>query len=83
VNAPRTQDVNAPRTQNVNAPRTQDVNAPRTQDVNAPRASDPSAPRGDISRAASLVREAEAACKAGNSGMASEKAKAAIDILKK
>jgi hypothetical protein len=83
VNAPRTQDVNAPRTQDVNAPRTQDVNAPRTQDVNAPRSSDPSAPRGDISRAASLVREAEAACKAGHSSVASEKAKAAIEIIKK
>ena len=89
VNAPRTQDVNAPRVQEVQAPRslagarTQDVNAPRTQDVNAPRSSDPSAPRGDISRAASLVREAEAACKAGHSSVASEKAKAAIEIIKK
>jgi hypothetical protein len=67
----------------VNAPRTQDVNAPRTQDVNAPRAQDPTAPRADMTRAASLVREAEAACKAGNNSVASEKAKAAIEIIKK
>jgi hypothetical protein len=82
VNAPRTQDVNAPRTQDVNAPRTQDVNAPRTQDVNAPRGQDGNAPRADFSRATSLVREAEAACKAGNSGLASQKAKAAMDLIK-
>ena len=36
-----------------------------------------------MTRAASLVREAEAACKAGNNGLASEKAKAAIEVVKK
>jgi hypothetical protein len=82
VNAPRTQDVNAPRSQGVNAPRTQDVNAPRTQDVNAPRGQDGNAPRADFSRATSLVREAEAACKAGNSSLASQKARAAMDLIK-
>jgi hypothetical protein len=82
VNAPRSQGVQAPRTQDVNAPRTQDVNAPRTQDVNAPRGQDGNAPRADFSRATSLVREAEAACKAGNSGVASEKARAAMDLIK-
>ena len=78
----RTQDVNAPRTQDVNAPRSQGVNAPRTQDVNAPRGQDGNAPRADFSRATSLVREAEAACKAGNSGLASQKARAAMDLIK-
>ena len=87
VQAPRSQDVQAPRTR-VEAPRTQDVQAPRTQDVQAPRTQDVQAPRSaqaarsDISRAASLVKEAEAACKAGNSSLASQKAKSAIDLMK-
>src|SRR5258708_4978293 len=81
VQAPRSspQDVQAPRssTQDVQAPRssTQDVQAPRssTQDVQAPRSStqDVQAPRSIAGAKASggdaikLVREAEAACKAG------------------
>jgi len=40
------------------------------------------APRADISKAASLVKDAEAACKIGNMTMASDKAKAAIELLK-
>ncbi len=98
VQAPRssTQDVQAPRssTQDVQAPRssTQDVQAPRssTQDVQAPRSStqDVQAPRtlagaksgsGD---AAKLVREAEAACKAGNMDSAKAKAIEAIGLMK-
>jgi len=98
VQAPRssTQDVQAPRssTQDVQAPRssTQDVQAPRssTQDVQAPRSStqDVQAPRtlagaksgsGD---AAKLVREAEAACKAGNMDSAKAKAVEAIGLMK-
>jgi hypothetical protein len=63
----------------VQAPRTQDVQAPRSKDA---RTAEAKAPRGDISKAAALVKEAEAACKAGNAGMASQKAKAAIEILK-
>jgi len=91
-----TQDVQAPRssTQDVQAPRssTQDVQAPRssTQDVQAPRSStqDVQAPRtlagaksgsGD---AAKLVREAEAACKAGNMDSAKAKAVEAIGLMK-
>ena len=91
-----TQDVQAPRssTQDVQAPRssTQDVQAPRssTQDVQAPRSStqDVQAPRtlagaksgsGD---AAKLVREAEAACKAGNMDSAKAKAIEAIGLMK-
>jgi len=98
VQAPRssTQDVQAPRssTQDVQAPRssTQDVQAPRssTQDVQAPRSStqDVQAPRtlagaksgsGD---AAKLVREAEAACKAGNMDSAKAQAVEAIGLMK-
>ena len=72
----------APRTQDVQAPRTQDVQAPRTQDVQAPRGQDAQAPRANISKAATFVKEAEAACKAGNASLATQKAKAAIEILK-
>jgi hypothetical protein len=37
----------------------------------------------DFKKATALVNEAEAACKAGKSEMAAQKAKAAIDMLKK
>jgi hypothetical protein len=98
VQAPRssTQDVQAPRssTQDVQAPRssTQDVQAPRssTQDVQAPRSStqDVQAPRSlagaksGSADAAKLVREAEAACKAGNMDSAKAKAIEAIGLMK-
>jgi hypothetical protein len=36
-----------------------------------------------MKKAAALVKEAEAACKAGKTEMAAEKAKAAMDMLKK
>jgi hypothetical protein len=81
VQAPRTQDVQAPRTQDVQAPRTQDVQAPRSQDGKAPAAS---AARGaNVKQATALVNEADAACKAGKTDIASEKAKAAMNLLKK
>ena len=92
VQAPRgNQDVQAPRgNQNVQAPRgNQDVQAPRgNQDVQAPRTSTGTtttaqAPQGDMTKkAASLVKQAEAACKSGNMKLASDKAKAALAILK-
>lgn len=71
----------APRgNQNVQAPRgNQDVQAPRTS-TGATAAAQ--APRTDMTKAASLVKEAEAACKAGNMTLASDKAKAALAILK-
>ena len=77
--APRGQDVQAPRGQNFQAPRGQDLQAPRGQDVQAPRGQDVQAP--GVSKAASLVREAEQACKKGNMKLASEKAKAALAQL--
>jgi hypothetical protein len=89
VQAPRSQDVQAPRSQNIQAPRSQDVQAPRSQDVQAPRAQDGknqsgAATRGaDLKKAASLVKEADAACKAGKGDMAAEKAKAAMALMKK
>ena|SRR2546427_776191 len=92
----RQQDVQAPRssTQDVQAPRssTQDVQAPRssTQDVQAPRSStqDVQAPRSIAGAKASggdaikLVREAEAACKAGKMDTAKAKAIEAIGLMK-
>jgi hypothetical protein len=76
VQAPRGQDVQAPRGQNIQAPRGQDVQAPRAQDVQAPRSA-------EFKKASGLVTEAEAACKAGNSTLAADKAKAAMEMLKK
>ena len=89
VQAPRGQDVQAPRgKQDVQAPRGQDVQAPRgKQDVQAPRGQDVQAPRSlagakTTGEARKLVREAEAACKAGDMATAKAKAEAAIATLK-
>src|SRR2546422_415563 len=91
IQGPRTtQDVQAPRSlagarqQDVQAPRssTQDVQAPRssTQDVQAPRSiAGAKASGGD---AIKLVREAEAACKAGKMDTAKAKAIEAIGLMK-
>jgi len=82
VQAPRgNQDVQAPRgNQAVQAPRgNQDVQAPRSGAGSTTAAQ---APRGDMTKAASLVKEAEAACKSGNMTVAADKAKAALAILK-
>ena len=82
----RQQDVQAPRssTQDVQAPRssTQDVQAPRssTQDVQAPRSL--AGAKSGSADAAKLVREAEAACKAGNMDSAKAKAIEAIGLMK-
>jgi hypothetical protein len=85
--AARGQDVQAPRGQELQAPRGQDLQAPRGQDIQAPRGQDIQAPRGQdvqasrVAKGASLVREAEQACKKGNMKLASEKAKAALTLL--
>ena len=97
VQAPRSQDVQAPRSlagarsQDIQAPRSQDVQAPRSQDVQAPRTQDGKSGSGQIAarssdnmkKATALVKEAEAACKAGKKDLAAEKAKAAMEIIKK
>src|SRR5437667_42860 len=87
--APRGQEVQAPRSlagsrQDVQAPRSaqQDVQAPRSaqQDVQAPRSlAGAKAGSGDATK---LVREAEAACKAGNMDSAKAKAIEAIGLMK-
>jgi hypothetical protein len=87
LQAPRGQDLQAPRGQDLQAPRGQDLQAPRGQDIQAPRGQDIQAPRGQdvqasrVAKGASLVREAEQACKKGNMKLASEKAKAALTLL--
>ena len=79
----RSQDIQAPRSQDVQAPRSQDVQAPRSQDVQAPRSQMTAARSAEMKKATTLVQEAEAACKAGKKDMAAEKAKAAMEMLKK
>jgi len=87
--AARTQDLQAPRGNDVQAPRNQDIQAPRDQEIQSPRG-DSSAPRGaqsprspEFREAAALVKEAEAACNAGNTTVASEKARAAMARLQR
>lgn len=70
---PATQSQAAARSQDVQAPRNQDVQAPRNQDIQAPR---------NRGQAAQLVAEADAACNSGNTALASEKARAAMSLLK-
>jgi len=87
VQAPRSDDMQAPRGNDVQAPRGNDVQAPRDQEIQSPRTGS-SALRGaqtprspEYRAAATLVKEAEAACNAGNTTVASEKARAAIARL--
>ena len=90
VQSPRgNQDVQSPRgNQDVQSPReNENVQSPRgNQDVQAPRtmagATTPAQPtRAEITKAGSLVKQAESACKAGNTTLATEKAKAAMALL--
>jgi hypothetical protein len=84
IQAPRSQDIQAPRSQDIQAPRSQDIQAPRSQDIQAPRSQDTQAPRsGELKQAATLVKEADAACKAGNSSLATVKANAAMELMNK
>ena len=83
----KAQDVQAPRSlagsrQDIQAPRAgQDIQAPRSgQDIQAPRSlAGAKASSGD---AAKLVRDAEAACKAGNMDAAKTKAVEAMGLMK-
>ena len=58
------------------------MQAPRSQDIQAPRSLAGSQASAGIGKAAQLVKDAEAACKAGDSKMAKDKAVEAISILK-
>jgi hypothetical protein len=89
VQSPRSNDVQAPRGNEVQAPRNQDLQAPRDQEIQSPRGGSSSqrgaqAPRSpEYREAATLVKEAEAACEAGNTTVASEKARAAMARLQR
>jgi hypothetical protein len=92
VQAPRNQGAQAGRNKDVQAPRNQDVQAPRSNPMPALRNQDQQEPRSrdsavlrasDSSKAETLVKEAEAACKVGDTARASEKALAALEIMKR
>ena len=78
----KSQDVQAPRS--LAGVRSQDIQSPRSQDIQSPRSQDIQSPRSaDFKKASTLVSEAEVACKAGKSSVAADKAKAAMELLKK
>jgi hypothetical protein len=91
--APRNQDVQAPREQRQDAPaprarQEQETQAPRDQGLQAPRDGNPPSASGkqdtvppQMKRAATLVKEADTACQAGNTAEASQKAKAAMALM--
>jgi hypothetical protein len=81
VQAPRGDQVQAPRGDQVQAPRGDQVQAPRGDQVQAPRSLAGAKPEG-TAQAAKLIREAEAACKAGDMKTAKDKADAAISALR-
>jgi hypothetical protein len=84
VQSPRSQDIQSPRSQDIQSPRGQDIQSPRSQDIQSPRSQDIQSPRSaNYKKASTLVSEAEVACKAGKSSVAADKAKAAMDLLKK
>jgi hypothetical protein len=84
IQSPRSQDIQSPRSQDIQSPRSQDIQSPRSQDIQSPRSQDIQSPRSaNFQKASTLVSEAEVACKAGKSSMAADKAKAAMELLKK
>jgi len=84
VQSPRSQDVQSPRSQDIQSPRSQNIQSPRSQDIQSPRSQDIQSPRSaEFKKASTLVSEAEVACKAGKSSVAADKAKAAMELLKK
>jgi hypothetical protein len=84
IQSPRGQDIQSPRSQDIQSPRGQDIQSPRSQDIQSPRSQDIQSPRSaNYKKASTLVSEAEVACKAGKSSVAADKAKAAMDLLKK
>ena len=84
IQSPRSQDIQSPRSQDIQSPRSQDIQSPRSQDIQSPRSQDIQSPRSaNFKKASTLVSEAEVACKAGKSSVAADKAKAAMELLKK
>ena len=80
--AARGENPQAARGENPQAARGENPQAARGQDVQTARAGSAAKPSGDINKASGLIKEAEAACKAGDVKAAKEKADAAISILK-
>jgi hypothetical protein len=84
IQSPRSQDIQSPRSQDIQSPRSQDIQSPRSPDIQSPRSQDIQSPRSAaFKKASTLVSEAEVACKAGKSSVAADKAKAAMELLKK
>ena len=81
--AARGENAQAARGENAQAARGENAQAARGgQDIQTARAGSGAKPAGDVSKASGLIKEAEAACKAGDVKTAKEKADAAISILK-
>ena len=80
--AARGENPQAARGENPQAARGENPQAARGQDVQTARGSSAAKPSGDVNKASGLIKEAEAACKAGDVKSAKEKADAAISILK-
>jgi hypothetical protein len=91
IQAPRdkSQEIQAPRSQQeIQAPRSQEIQAPRdkSQEIQAPRRKQVQAPRAAkgkdvVARSRALIRDADAACKRGDTATATQKATAAIELL--
>ena len=80
--AARGENPQAARGENPQAARGENPQAARGQDVQTARGGSAAKPSGDVNKASGLVKEAEAACKAGDMKTAKEKAEAAINALK-
>ena len=80
--AARGENPQAARGENPQAARGENPQAARGQDVQTARGASAAKPSGDVNKASGLIKEAEAACKAGDVKSAKEKADAAISILK-
>jgi hypothetical protein len=80
--AARGENPQAARGENPQAARGENPQAARGQDVQTARGGSAAKPSGDVNKASGLIKEAEAACKAGDVKTAKEKADAAISILK-
>ena len=76
-------DIQAPRSQGGSRQSLAQAAPRENQSVQAPRGNqDVQAPREKLAKAASLVEAADAACRSGSTAVASQKAKAAVKLLK-
>jgi hypothetical protein len=95
IQSPRGQDIQSPRGQEIQSPRDQDIQSPRGQEIQSPRGQEIQSPRQDTQSPRSeagakasgvspeqLIQESEAACKAGDMALSTQKARAALEALK-